>query len=316
MPWGTAFDEAVRLFKAKQEGKLANATFLCDEVEGFKALSCELTAPGRDRPVLGAAFQLAPMREALWRPTYWADTIVAALGDPSEASQHDISDYANPSDGVSFYARWERDGFSVGLSLFGAPRAVEGGRSIGMLWLNWDEAKAALPLLKAWQARCAWLEGCASRATRMQSFVVTDRVFPDSLPPADDYPDEYPIDLPPDVVQHRALRLALQRPEMLVTPRAIATQLQPRGFALWACEADNIWCVSTRWDSLPFTIGSQVAVSWAELAAAKGPAYTELLIAEKMWLRSGDRCREIAAAAEWLRKMPGVTVQHHHGYNA
>ncbi len=48
----------------------------------------------------------------------------------------------------------------MGISLYGAPRDVTGGRAVGSLWLNWeDERQAAKPYLPEFAAREARLQG-------------------------------------------------------------------------------------------------------------------------------------------------------------
>ena len=309
VPWGIRLAEAARLFGAVPQDGRAVAEFVCREVAGFAVLSGELTAPAMDRPVLGASFELAPVLQALWRPNYWYDTLAAALGEPAESSRSDVPPYADASGCVTFYARWNGEDCGIGLSIYGARRAVLGGRSVGSLWLNWSEEKAAQPFTKDWLARCAWLEGCAARLSRIDRFSVDEKLFPMS---SGDY---HPVDLPAGVAERRAAGLALHYPDILTTPRVVASKLTKKSFALWTSEADRIWCASTAWDSIAFPIGAPVTVSWAEILAAKGPGYSELDIGH--WgVRSGDRSREIAAAAERLRAMPGVTVERHEGYNA
>ena len=309
VPWGIGLADAARLFGAAPDDRRSVAQFLCREVAGLAVLSGEFTAPALDRPVLGASFELAPALQALWRPNHWYDVLATALAEPAEASRSEVPSHADASGSVTFYARWEGEDCSVGLSIYGARRAVLGGRSIGTLWLSWSEAKAAAPFIKAWQERSAWLDGCAGRLSKLDRFTVDEKLYPMS---SGDY---HPVDLPAGVAERRTSGLVLHYREILATPRAVAAKLTTKSFALWTSEVDGIWCASTAWDSVAFPIGAPVKVSWAEILAAKGPGYAELQIGD-LGVRSGDRSREIAAAAERLRGVPGVTVERHEGYNA
>lgn len=309
VPWGIGLSDAVRLLGAAPRDGRPVVQFPCRDVAGLAVLSGELTAPALNRPVLGASFELAPVMQALWRPNYWHGTLAAALGEPLEAIRSEVPPHADASGCVIFYARWDGDHCGIGLSIYGARRAVLGGRSVGTLWLRWSEAKAAEPFIKDWQTRSAWLDGCAGRLFKLDRFAVDEKLHPMS---SGGY---FPVELPADVAQRRASGLVLHYPKILATPRAVAAKLSTKSFALWTSEADRIWCASTAWDSIAYPIGAPVIVSWAEILAAKGPGYAELQIGD--WgVRSGDRSREIAAAAERLRGVPGVTVQRHEGYNA
>ncbi|WP_119418246.1 hypothetical protein [Desertibaculum subflavum] len=307
--WGIGLAEAARLFGAAPRDGRPVAQFLCRDVAGIAVLSGELTAPQVDRPVLGASFEIAPVPQALWRPNHWYDMLKAALGEPAAASRSDVPPHADASGCVTFYARWNGDDCSIGLSIYGAPRTVLGGRSIGTLWLGWSEAKAAEPFIAEWRERCAWLDGCAARLSKLDRFSVDEKLYPMS---SGGY---HPVGLSAEIAARRASGLVLHYPDILLTPRAIASKLTTRSFAIWTSEADGIWCASTAWDSIAYPIGTPVTANWAEILAAKGPGYSELGI--RPWgVRSGDRSREIAAAAQRLRGIPGVTVKHHEGYNA
>ena len=70
---------------------------------------------------------------------------------------------------------------------------------------------------------------------------------------------------------------------------------------MWQSAADRLWCVSTRWDSLPLDHGMPVVVNHIELLPAKGGGAVILEIGE--WsVRAGYPSREVADAVAASRR--------------
>jgi hypothetical protein len=146
LPWGTTLDAACRLLGVAPGHRrhiASEALLPCSAVFGFPAISALLSAPAPELPVLSVAYELASGGEIRPDPEPWAATLTQQLGTPSQLARSEIPDYADPADCVPFYANWNLGDTGVGLSIYGALRTVEDGRSAGTLWLSWSEALAA-----------------------------------------------------------------------------------------------------------------------------------------------------------------------------
>lgn len=293
LPWGMLLADAGRLLAGDAEA----TEFPCSRFEDFPVLCGALQGPATDRPVLCVSAELAPFRRGSANPEDWAGPLTAMLGAPASVDRSDLSPYDEESGAVTYSARWEAKAFSVTLSIYGAPRDVAGGRSIGMLWISWDERLAAKPFLHEWAARSAALETAVVALASFHAYAVDEAQYPcfSHVPAAE-----------------RGSRLSLYFPEILPTPLAIAKKLSKHHFAIWTAGA--ICGLSSPWDTVSFSDGAPVEVDWIEVLPAKGGGYSMLRIGA--WaVHSSSGSAEIKAAAEALKKLPDVTVRYMQEYN-
>lgn len=309
VPWGTTLEEACRLLGAQagQGGYSPHDIQLpCASIYGFPALSACLTAPAAHRPIISAAFELAPAVGGLPMPDpeYWMPQLSERLGPPARVNRSEIPSYADPAGCVPFYAGWDLADTGVGLSVYGGLRKVDGGESAGTLWLSWSEQRAAQPYLEEWRARVARLATMAEQASQLQRFVLDLPQHAYGLAPP----------FTPQALAARQARICLYQPNLLDTPAPIAAQLKPNGFALWNSEMHGIWCASTRHDSVTFKLGQPVQAAWIELQPAKGPGCSGLEI-EGWTVYAGYGSRAVREAAQMLGRFSGVSVKQQGGYD-
>ncbi|WP_434150058.1 hypothetical protein ACR2R6_00820 [Methylocaldum gracile subsp. desertum] len=307
VPWGATLEEACRQLGI-QPGhgchRAEEVRLLCASAYGFAAVNVHLEAPATDRPVTSVDFELAPAGTGTPEPEIWAAPLSERLGPPDQVSRSEIPSYADPADCVPFYARWVRPETSVGLSIYGGLRKVDGGQSAGTLWLSWNEQLAAQPYIEEWRAPVARLTAMAERPSQLRTFVL-------------DWPQNaYWLtgDATPQALAARQARISLYQPTLLDTPANIAAKLNPHSFALWSSESNGIWCASTLRDSVMFELGQPVQATWVDLQPAKGPGYAMLQLGVwSVYGRHGSRA--IRDAAQMLAGFPGVTVKQEGGYD-
>jgi hypothetical protein len=307
VPWGTTLAEACRLFHIQPgHGRHGahEAGLRCASACGFAAVSAHLTAPAADRPVMGVAFELAPVGPETPDPEFWAAPLSERLGTPASVSRSEIPTHADPAGCVPFYACWECPDAGVGLSVYGGLREADGGKSAGTLWLSWSEQRAAQPYLEEWRARVARLAAMAEQPAQLHRFVL------------DQPQNAYWLagGITPQALAARQARICLYRPMLLETPDRIAAQLGAHDFALWSSEPHGIWCASTRYDSVMFELGKPVQAAWIDLQPAKGPGYSALEL-EGWAVHAGCGSTAIREAARRLGRFPGVTVKQEGGYD-
>jgi hypothetical protein len=309
VPWGTTLEEACRLLGAPagQGGYSPHDIQLpCASVYGFPAVSACLTAPAANRPIISAAFELAPAIGAppMPDPEYWMPQLLERLGPPARVNRSEIPSYADPAGCVPFYAGWDLADTGVGLSVYGGLRQADGGESAGTLWLSWSEQRAAQPYLEEWRARVARLATMAEQTSQLQRFVLDLPQHAYGLAPP----------FTPQALAARQARICLYQPALLDTPAPIASQLKSNSFALWSSGMHGIWCASTRHDSVTFKLGQPVQVAWIELQPAKGPGYSGLEI-EGWTVYAGPGSRAVREAAQMLGRFSGVSVKQQGGYD-
>ena len=181
----------------------ASVKLPCRSAYGFATVYAEPTAPRPDRPVTTVTYELADTGTA---PRYLFAELVKRLGQPDEVSRDDRPEHANENS-VVLHANWTRDKARIGLSLYGAPRPSEFGDGLGGLYLSWAEQDAAAaPFLADWTAAND-AAAAAAEGARLRVFSVRYDIYDD------DYPPPSPAEL------------ALQTPELLLTPPAIAARL-------------------------------------------------------------------------------------------
>lgn len=309
LPWGVLLAEASNALGGELVEARHYAYVRCGEACGFGTLSAQLTAPGPARPVTDVTFELSPPGPAPFDPQFWASRLASEWGPPTFVSHRAVPAYGEPHNAVTFHSRWEDIGtFRVGLSVYGALRPVSAGLSAGSLSVSWSEALAAQPFLPAWHARVEELARIASRLSRIHTYAF-------SHPLSGLYWGRREGDDSPEAnARQRAVHRSLHDPSILTTPDAIAARLEGQKFALWTSEQDHIWCVSTPWDSVMFKIGSPVDVGWTEMLPARSGGYAMLAIG-RWYVQGGDRSPEIAAAADKIGRLAGVTLSYREGHN-
>ncbi|BBA32747.1 hypothetical protein sS8_0782 [Methylocaldum marinum] len=256
---------------------------------------------------MGVAFELAPAETGTPEPETWAAPLSERLGPPDQMTRSEIPSYADPANSVPFWARWESPEISVGLSIFGGLRKVEGGQSAGILSLGWSTRLAAQPYMEEWRMHVARLSAMAERPSQLRTFVL-------------DWPQNtYWLtgDASPEALAAREAQISLYQPALLDTPANIAAKLNPQSFALWNSNEHGIWCASTLRDSVMFEIGRPVQATWVELLPAKGAGYAMLQLGKHgfWYVQARHGSRAIRDAAEMLAAFPGVTVKQEGGYD-
>jgi len=305
--WGATLAEACRLLGIPPGHgchRAEEARLPCASAYGFAAVSAHLEAPATDRPVMSADFELAPDGTGTPEPERWAAPLSERLGPPDQVTRSEVPSYVDPADFVPFWARWESPEISVGLSIYGGLRKVDGGQSAGALSLSWSTQLAAQPYIEEWRTRVARLAAVAERPSRLQTFVL------------DQPQNAYGLtgNATPQALAAREARISLYQPALLDTPASIAAKLNPRSFAVWTSEPHGIWCASTRRDSVMFELGQPVQAVWVDLQPAKGPGSAMLeLGAWTVYGRHGSPA--IRDAAQMLAAFPGVTVKQQGGYD-
>lgn len=308
--WGTTLAEACRLLGIEPGHgchRAEEARLPCASAYGFAAVSAHLDAPATDRPVMGVVFELAPDGTGTPEPESWAAPLSECLGPPDQVTRSEIPSYVDPSNAVPFWARWESPEISIGLSIYGGLRRVDGGRSAGSLSLSWSTQLAAQPYIEEWRTRVAQLATMAERPSQLRTFVL-------------DWPQSaYWLtgDATPEALAAREARISLYQPALLDTPASIAAKLNSRSFALWRSDEHGIWCASTLRDSIMFELGQPVQVTWIDLQPAKGAGLARLELGKYgVWhVEAPHRSPTIRDAAQMLAGFPGVTVKQQGGYD-
>lgn len=292
-PWGTRFDAVVR---DSEDTGYSSRTLRCAEALGFTTLSAEIAASQPDRPILNVTYQLASdgtaAKDVLAR-------LVIRLGAPNAIDRDELSPYASSSDHVVLYATWTtRDEISVGLSIYGAPRATEFGDSLGALYLGWgDLDAAAAPWLADWQAANEAVARDAQSPGEIETFTVAY----DMLAGNEDDP-------------HRIANRCLHTPDLLDTPEPIARKLGEKDFALWSDASGQRWHLSTRAVTVVLGRRGTSLVKVASIEPARGGG-SESIDVGPWWVRDAWKSRAIEAAVHTLERVPGLTIERSSGYD-
>lgn len=302
--WGTTIDHAAdALGVARDAGRGTRWRRIeigCGPTWGFDTIGAELTAYGGDRPVTALRYELAAdPGHPLPPPERWTEPLAAVLGPPLETRSDDLSDRDHPEGGVRHYARWPKGDQSVGLSLYGAPRAVGPGLAAGCLWLNWATEAAARPFIDAWRTRAATLAAEADRHSGLVFWSLSE-------PP-------HPLVRPQDDADRDSMN-ALGSPQLLPTPAPIAKALGSRGIGFWRSGDQQRWYASTCWDTIGFDLGGAIEIDFYDVAPAKGGGYWEIAV-DGWSARDLYRSRGIEDAVAALRTIPGVRIRKVGGYD-
>lgn len=306
VPWGTTLGDAARLFDRRADETRSRGISLPGGLAyGLPALSAKLSGPAADRPVLRVGYDLADIGGL--RAEDWIAAISDRLGPPESFDRRGLAERQRPEDAVILSAQWLAGDFSAGISIFGGPRQVEHGRSIGSFWLSWRHETAAELYLAEWNERSARLSASANTLTGIHIYTLAWPAQPSYGYGEEGLETE-------EGRQRRRRRLCLHAPEMLETPDAIARQLSDSRFAVWFHQPGRIWCASTLWETLVTSFDTPGSITWIEMLPAKGAGFSALEIGR--WrVRSSEGSAEIADAAAKLEAFPGVKIVHHEGYN-
>lgn len=289
-PWGT-------LFETVAPGRVATGharvELPCRSAYGFATTYAEPAAARPDRPVTTVGYELADTGSA---PRYLFAELVKRLGPPDEVSREDGPEHAN-ADSVVLHANWTRGKVMIGLSLYGAPRPSAFGDGLGRMYLSWAEQEAAAaPFLADWTAANDAAAIAAERA-RLKVFSVRYDVYYDDYPP------------PPPA------QLALQTPDILLTPSAIAARLGKTTFALWSDAVGGRWYLSTARTTVLLGGPETSRVHFYDIAPARGGGYTE--IGTGHWsVRDAHGSRSMQEAVDAIAALPGLRIERYSGNDA
>jgi len=288
-PWGTLFEAAA---PGRVQSGYASARLPCRSAYGFATVYAEPAAARPDRPVTTVTYELADTGTA---SRYLFAELVKRLGQPDEVTRDDSPEAANENT-VVLHADWHRDRVRIGLSLYGARRPSEFGEASGALYLSWaDQDAAAAPFVPAWIAANA-AAASAAEGARL-------RVFPVRYDIYDDYPSPSPAEL------------ALQSPDVLLTPAAIAARLGKTTFALWADATGSRWYLSTARTTVLLGGEETSALHFYDVAPARGGGFTEIGTAS--WsVRDAHGSASMKDALVALEAVPGLTIERSAGHDA
>jgi len=292
-PWGTRFDAVI---PGIEDTGYCSRTLRCAEALGFTTLSAEIAASRPDRPILNITYQLAA--GAMAAKGVFA-RLVIRLGAPHTIERDEFSSYASSPDHVVLYATWTtRDGISVGLSIYGAPRATDFGDSLGALYLGWGDLEAAAaPWMTDWQAANEAVARDAQSAGKIERFAVAYDVRAGD---ADD--------------PHRIANRCLHTPDLLDTPGPIARTLGEKDFALWSDASGQRWHLSTRAVTIVLGRPGTSLVKVASIEPARGGG-SESIDVGPWWARDAWKSRAIEEAVRALARVPGLTIERSSGYD-
>jgi hypothetical protein len=226
-------------------------------------------------------------------PRYLFAELVKRLGQPDEVTRDDSPEAANENT-VVLHANWRRGKVRIGLSLYGAPRPSAFGDALGSVCLSWTEQDvAAAPFLSDWTAANDAAVAAAEGA-RLRIFSVRYDVYDD------DYPPPSPIEL------------ALQTPEVLLTPPPIAARLAKTTFALWSDAAGSRWFLSTARKTVLLGGAETSKLHFYDIAPARGGGFTEIG-AGHWWVRDVYGSSSMNDALDALTALPGLRIDRYSG---
>ena len=288
--WGTRFEVVA---PGRVENGYASVELPCRSAYGFATIYAEPTAPRPDRPVTTISYELADTGTA---PRYLFAALVKRLGQADEVSREDGPEHAN-ADSVVLHANWTRGKARIGLSLYGAPRPSSFGDGLGRLYLSWTEQDAAAaPFLADWTAAHD-AAAAAAEGARLKVFAVRYDLYDDDYPP------------PPPA------ELALQTPDVVLTPPAIAARLAKTTFALWSDAAGSRWYLSTARTTVLLGGAETSELHFYDIEPARGGGFTEIGTAS--WsVRDAYGSTSMKDALAALEALPGLEIKRYSGKDA
>lgn len=302
--WGVTFTEFAAEVATRGGPRPANSVLVpCNNALGLATISAEATAPGPDRPIIQLCYQLAPVPgDNLPDPSVFTRPLGDAFGEPRTASEYDLPESGELSGSVRHYSGWEAGDFSVGLSLYGAPRQTEFGPAPGCIWLSWSPVKAAQPYLAEWRGQVR--EQAAEEPADIAGFRFGAPQRPVFGHPEGTNSEEAAL---------REANCALYHPDLLTTPPPISALIGNHGAAFWR-RKDGRWCASTAWDTICFSAEENPDISWNDIAPAKGGGFSEIAIG-RWTVRDWHNSQPIRHAVDHLEKSCRVRVKHRTGYD-
>ena len=306
IPWGTTLGDVCHLLNIAADHRGSGDIALRSGLGlGLPAVSARLSAPAANRPVLAVDYALADVGG--FRPDDWIGAVSDLFGSPEHCARRAIAEGQRPQDGVVLHARWPVGDCDVSVSIFGAPRQVALGLSIGTLWLSWSDERAAAPYLAEWHAQAAQLAADAADPAEIGIYPLDWPAYPAHGHAAGGLETE-------DGRLRRQRLLCLHAPDLLETPGEIAERLTPSHFAIWRPASMRVWCASTLWDTVVVPLDEPVSIARIELLPAKGGGHSVLEIGR--WsVRSAPGSAAIAAAEARIAAFPGVRITRHDGYD-
>jgi hypothetical protein len=163
--------------------------------------------------------------------------------------------------------------------------------------LSWaDRDAAAAPFLAGWTAAHD-AAAAAAEGARLKVFSVGYDVY------YDDYPPPTPAEL------------ALQTPDILLTPPAIAARLAKTTFALWSDAAGSRWYLSTARTTVLLGGAETSKLHFYDIEPARGGGYTE--IGTTHWsVRDAYGSTSMKDALKALEALPGLKIKRYSGKDA
>ena len=273
----------------------------CPSAYGLATTECSLRAPGRQKPVLQASYNLAPPPRSgpyVIAPDYWLRPLTQLLGPPTEAGG---TAQAPDAGNVVYSATWRRPTLLISFSVYGGLRHEDGLTCAAGLFVDWQDVMAAArPLLAGLQARSAALEALAGQAAPPLLFATQQLHGPYAHPDAPDASRTATAE------ELRLAQRALYREDLLDTPPRVQAQLDDHGVALWALPGGRQWAVSTRWDTVLLT-AEKPATDLLTLRPARGPG-AELMHVGDLQLTDAYGTQGLAALAAAIEQHTGQRV--------
>lgn len=273
----------------------------CPSAYGLATTECSLRAPGRQKPVIQASYNLAPPPRSVpyvIAPDYWLRPLTQLLGPPTETSG---TAEASNSGNVVYWATWRRPALLVSFSVYGGLRHDDGLTCAAGLFLDWQDIMAAArPLLAGLQARSAALEALAGQVAKPILFATQQPLGPYFHPDAPESSGTATAD------ELRLAQRALYRENLLDTPTYIQDQLNDHGVALWVLPGGKQWAVSTRWDTVLLTTEGP-ATDLLTLRPARGPG-VELMHVGDLQLTDPYGTKALASLATAIERHTGQRV--------
>ncbi len=294
LPWGTSLQDALAQLPTAIETDFRSAKFQPAQAFGLAGIvSLTLRAPAPDRPVMQVSYELAE---------YTSDDellkdIARILGLPAQSAAH------NPALGVKFVAHWHVPGFTVGLSIYTAPRETDEGLAAAVFYIHWDDLlAAAAPYLESMIETENWLTVRAQHAEIIwQGMLEVDQHPYQPMPTRNVAPHLL------DVAQLRAAR-CLRRRLLIQTPASLRESISAGQVLIWKDVREHLWCISTRYETVCFKWGWPVAATHVNLLPAKGPGGASFSISDLQLVSSADS-PGLARLAAFLQQNLPVQVQ-------
>jgi hypothetical protein len=299
-PWGTLYQDVCAAFppmRRDEYGCALRASVPCKEAYGLVTEYAELFASAPDRPVTAIRYDLSCTAEQMAQienADYFSARISASLGPsiPPAPSSTYIS-HMTTRDKSKYPVQWQQGGVALILSLYGAPKPVFTGQTLGGVFLNWEDTiAAAQPYLLQLQEEERKLQDVAEGIDSLTTFILEDDPGPN------------PTQVNPVVRAERCLRKC----KVMETPPSVRAKLPGNTAALWKNSARGKWGASTAWETVMFSQDEPVKVIWLTAEAGRGPGYGNIVIGD-LTIQSPLYSPRPAALAASLQEMPHTTIE-------